>query len=151
MDIVTRLEAARNRTLSYFDLSDEQLDRNYGSGKWSVRFILHHLADAETVLFDRIRRVLSEPRQVIWAFDQDAWAKGLDYSRIPLDLSRGIYEAVRAGIIYQARLHYDVSGQREFIHSQTGLRTLQAEFDRVASHNEHHLEQIELALNSVGA
>jgi hypothetical protein len=56
MDIVSRLEAARYRTLSYFDLSDEQLDRNYGTGKWSVRFILHHLADAETVLNDRIRR-----------------------------------------------------------------------------------------------
>ncbi len=55
MDIVTRLEAARNQTLGYFDLSNEQLDRNYGAGKWSpVRFILHHLADAETVLNDRI-------------------------------------------------------------------------------------------------
>jgi len=70
MDIVTRLEAARDQTLRYFDLSNELLERNYGSGKWSVRFILHHLADAETVLFDRIRRVLSEPKQVLWAFDR---------------------------------------------------------------------------------
>jgi hypothetical protein len=50
MDIITRLEVARNQTLRYFDLSDQQLDPNYGSGKWSVRFILHHLADAETVI-----------------------------------------------------------------------------------------------------
>ena len=70
MDIVTRLETARDRTLKCFELSDEQLARSYGVGKWSVRFILHHLADAETVLFDRIRRILSEPRQVLWAFDQ---------------------------------------------------------------------------------
>jgi hypothetical protein len=112
---------------------------------------LHHLADAETVLFDRIRRVLSEPRQVLWAFDQDAWAKGLDYSRMPLDLSRRIYEAVRGGIIYQARLHYERSGHREFVHSETGVRTLQAEFDKVAAHNEHHLEQIDLALKGFGA
>ena len=146
MDIVTRLEATRDRTLKYFDLSQEQLDRSYGPGKWPVRFILHHLADAETVLFDRIRRVLSEPRQVLWAFDQDAWAKGLDYSRMPLDLSRRIYDAVRAAMIYQARVHYDVDGHREFVHSETGVRTLKAEFDKVASHNEHHLEQIELAL-----
>jgi hypothetical protein len=101
MDIVTRLEAARNRTLSYFDLSAEQLDRNYGSGKWSLRFILHHLADAKTVPIDRNCRVLSEPRQVLWAFDQDAWATGLDHSRLPLDLSRRIYDAVRAGIIFR--------------------------------------------------
>ena len=51
-----RLEATRSRTLRCFDLSEEQFDRNYGPGKWTVRFLLHHLADAETVLFDRIRR-----------------------------------------------------------------------------------------------
>ena len=151
MDIVKRLEGAMDRTLTYFDLSNDQLERSYGPGKWTVRFILHHLADAETVLFDRIRRVLSEPRQVIWAFDQDAWAAGLDYSRLPLDLSRRIYEAVRAGVIYQARLHYERDGHREFVHSETGVRTLKAEFDKVASHNEHHLEQIELALRGRAA
>ena len=148
VDIVTRLEAARDRTLKYFEASDEQLARSYSPGKWTVRFILHHLADAETVLFDRIRRAISEPRQVLWAFDQDAWARGLDYSGIPLDLSRRIYESVRAGIIYQARRHYDKSGHLEFVHSETGVRTLKDEFDKVAWHNEHHLEQIESALRS---
>jgi len=146
MDFVTRLEAARDRTLKYFALSDEQLARTYGAGKWPVKFILHHLADAETVLYDRIRRIISEPRQVLWAFDQDSWAKGLNYSQLPLELSRRIYESVRAGVIHQARLHYDSSGHLEFVHSETGVRTLKAEFDKVASHNEHHLEQIELAL-----
>ena len=146
MDIVTRLEAARDHTLTYFELSDDQLARSYGLRKWSVRFILHHLADAETVLFDRIRRIISEPRQVLWSFDQDAWARGLDYSRMPLELSRRIYDSVRAGVIYQTRLHYDSSGQLEFVHSETGIRTLKTEFDKVASHNEHHLEQIDLAL-----
>lgn len=145
-EIVTRLEAARDRTLPYFDLSAEQLARSYAPGKWTVRFILHHLADAETVLFDRIRRTISEPRQVLWAFDQDAWAKGLDYSGMPLDLSRRIYESVRAGVIYQARLHYDRKGHLEFVHSETGIRTLKNEFDKVAAHNEHHLEQIDSAL-----
>jgi len=100
------------------------------------------------VLFDRIRRVLSEPRQVIWVYDQDAWAKGLDYSRVPLDISRRIYEAVRGAVIYYAGLHYESKGRLEFVHSVTGVRTLKDEFDKVASHNEHHLEQIRLALKS---
>jgi hypothetical protein len=150
VDIIARLETARDQTLRYFALGDDQLARNYGPGKWQVRFILHHLADAETVLYDRIRRVVSEPRQVLWAFDQDAWAKGLDYSRTPLDLSRQIYEAVRAGVIYQARVHYEKSGHLEFIHSETGIRTLKAEFDKVASHNESHIAQINGALNTHG-
>jgi len=146
MDILEQLESTRDRTLKYFELDPDELARNYGPGKWSVRFILHHLADAETVLFDRIRRVLSEPREVIWAFDQDAWAKGLNYSQLPIELSRSIYATVRAGMIYHARLRYNSDGHREFVHSETGVRTLKDEFDKVASHNAHHLQQIELAL-----
>lgn len=146
MDILLKLESLRDRTLRYFDLSNDELARTYAPGKWSVRFILHHLADAESVLSDRIRRTISEPRQVVWAFDQDAWATGLDYSQMPLDLSRRIFEANRAGIIHLARQHYDKSGHLEFVHSETGVRTLRDEFDKVAAHNEHHLNQIEMAL-----
>ena len=146
MDIVSRLETTRSQTLRYFELSEDQLARRYAPGKWPVQFLLHHLADAETVLFDRIRRAISEPRQVLWAFDQDAWATGLDYSTMPLEVSRRIYEAVRAGVILHARRHYEAHGHREFVHSETGIRTLKDEFDKVAAHNEHHLAQIERAL-----
>lgn len=147
MDIISRLESSRGRTLQYFDASEAELAQSYAPGKWPARFILHHLADAETVLSDRIRRTISEPRQVLWAFDQDAWAKGLDYSQMPLELSRRIYESARAGIIHLAVQYYDSLGHLEFIHSETGIRTLKQEFDKVADHNEHHLSQIEAALN----
>ena len=146
MEIIQDLEKTRDETLEYYSLKPRDLERRYGSDKWTVRYILHHLSDSETVLFDRIRRVLSEPRQVLWVYDQDAWAKGLDYSRVPLDISRRIYEAVRSAIIYYAGLHYESKGQLEFVHSVTGVRTLKDEFDKVASHNEHHLAQIRQAL-----
>lgn len=147
MEIIEKLETTKLKTLGYYDLKAEHLDRSYGTDKWTVRFILHHLADAETVLYERIRRVISEPKQLLWAFDQDAWAKKLDYSSVPLELSKQIYAAVRDGIIYNARQHYESSGHREFVHNETGIRTLKQEFDKVAAHNEYHLEQIEKALN----
>jgi DinB superfamily len=147
MEIIERLEATKAVTLKYYELGDQHLAKSYGPGKWTVRYILHHLADAETVLYDRVRRVISEPRQVLWAFDESAWAKGLDYVNLPLELSRRIYSSVRDGIIYHARLHYDSSGQLEFVHNETGVRTLKQEFDKVATHNEHHLEQIKMALD----
>ena len=146
MDILTSLKSTRDRTLQYFELGQDQLAQSYAPGKWSLRFILHHLADSEAVLSERIRRTISEPRPVLWAYNQDTWAKELDYSQMPLDLSRRIYEATRAGIIHLAAQHYDSSGHLEFIHSETGLRTLKDEFDKVASHNEHHLNQIGAAL-----
>ena len=62
MNISQSLQNTKMRTLDYYELSDDLLDMRYGPEKWSVRFILHHLADAETVLFDRIRRLLSELR-----------------------------------------------------------------------------------------
>ncbi len=146
MDIISKLESSRDLTLQYFDLSDDDLARTYGPGKWSVRFVLLHIADSETVLAERIRRTLSETRPVLWAFDPDKWAAGLDYSQLPLDLSRGIYAATRAGIIHLVRKYYETSGDREFVHSETGVRTLRQEFDKVADHNAHHLAQIEMAL-----
>jgi hypothetical protein len=146
MQLIRALETTRDETLKYFSLDQPDLMRTYGPGKWSVRYILLHLSDSETVLFDRIRRVLSEPRQVLWVYDQDAWAKGLDYSQTPLDLSRRVYESVRNAIIYYAGKYYEQKGHLEFVHSVTGVRTLKDEFDKVASHNEHHLGQIRSAL-----
>jgi hypothetical protein len=146
MQLIRELATTRDETLRYFSLDQRDLMRTYAPGKWSVRFVLLHLADSETVLFDRIRRVLSEPRQVLWVYDQDAWAKGLDYSQVPLDLSRQVYQSVRNAIIYYADKYYQAKGHLEFVHSVTGVRTLKDEFDKVASHNEHHLGQIRSAL-----
>ena len=146
MQLIRDLERTRDETLSCFSLGEDDLARTYAPGKWPVRFLLHHLADAETVLYDRIRRVLSEPRQVLWVFDPDAWAKGLDYAQVPLDQSRQVYESVRNAVIYYAGVFYETKGNLEFVHSVTGVRTLKDEFDKVASHNEHHLAQIRSAL-----
>ena len=148
--LIRDLESTRDETLRYFELGDEELARTYGPGKWSIRYILHHLTDSETVLYDRIRRVLSEPRQVLWWYDEDAWSKALSYSERPLTMSRSIYESVRAAMIFYARLHYEKDGHLEFVHSKTGVRTLKDEFDKTASHNEHHLSQIRRALQATG-
>jgi hypothetical protein len=147
MDIFEQLEDTKIRTLALFDLSDAELDKNRGEGSWSIRWILHHLADTETVLYERIRRTIAEPtRQVIWAFDQDAWTRGLNYDTLPLRISKGIYAAVRDGVIHQAKSHYQANGGRQYVHSEVGIRTLKEEFDKVAWHNERHLQQIAEAL-----
>ena len=147
MRLIHDLEATRDQTLTYFALGDDDLARTYSEGKWPVRFLLHHLADAETVLYDRIRRVISEPRQVLWVFDEHAWAKGLNYAARPLSLSRDVYASVRQSVIYYAGSNYERDGHREFVHSVSGVRTLKDEFDKVAAHNAHHLEQITAALS----
>lgn len=143
---IQHLERTKAETLAHFALDNADLERSYGPGKWTVRYLLNHLADSETVLFYRIRRVISEPRQVIWVYDQDAWAQALDYASVPLEVAQRNYAAARDGVIHYARRHYQGSEQISFVHSTTGLRTLKDEFDKVVSHNEHHLRQVDLAL-----
>jgi hypothetical protein len=144
--LLQELERTRDETLACFGLDAPDLARAYGPGKWSVRYILHHLADNETVFLDRIHRVLSEPRPTLPVMDQDAWAKALDYSQVPLDLAREVYGATRNAIIYFAGVQYERNGHLEWVHSVDGVRTLRDEFDKVAWHNEKHLSQIRTAL-----
>ena len=110
-----------------------------------MRYILHHLADTETVFLERIHRVLSEPRPVLSVMEQDDWAKALDYAHAPLDIARGVFESVRNAIIYLAGVHYERNGHLEWVHSVDGVRTLRDEFDKVAAHTENHLRQIRRA------
>src|SRR5207244_12827758 len=150
-DLIQELERTRDETLKCFSLDRGDLSRSYAPGKWSVGYILHHLSDSETVFFDRIRRVLSEPRPVVWVMDQDAWAKGLDYSLVPLEVSRHVFESVRNAIIYYAGEHYERSGHLEFVHSVDGVRPFRDEFDKLAAHSAHHLRSARLALGRPAA
>ena len=148
MEIIEQLERTKADTLKYFDLGEEDLQKTYGSRKWSVRYVLHHLADSENIFLYRIRRVISEPKQVIWVVDGDAWAEKLDYSSVPLELARSIYTSSREAILYCARRHYENSHEIKFVHSETGLRTLKDEFDKVVWHNQQHVGHIEKALGT---
>jgi uncharacterized damage-inducible protein DinB len=148
MNILTNLTNTKNETEKYFELSEEDLSKTYGEGKWTVKQILVHLADADSVLLDRIKRVISEPKQVIWAFDQDLWSENMDYKNFQLEISKAVYLANRQMVIHLAEKYYETLGHKEFIHSETGLRTLKDEFDKVVWHNQGHLEQIKLALES---
>ncbi|UZR98205.1 DinB family protein [Chondrinema litorale] len=147
MNLIETLKETKIQTLTYFNLDDESLNKTYGPGKWNVKQILHHLADTETVLYDRLRRVISEPKQVIWGFNQDLWCKELDYNNLPLDLSKNNYSAVRESVIYLVQKYYDVKGHKSFIHSETGLKTLKEEMEKIAWHNQHHLKHINQALS----
>ena len=144
--LVTDLTATRDETLRYFSLGAADLARTYGPGKWSVGFILRHLADSEQILYERICRTIAEPRQQLTVFQESLWADKLGYESLPLDVSRDMYDSVRRALIHYAGRFYDSHGHLEFIHSAMGVRTLKQEFDKVADHNENHLKQIRIAL-----
>lgn len=149
MEIINHLERTRNKALEYYDLEDSFLHLTYEEGKWNIRELLCHISDVETVLYERIRRVIAEPKQVIWGFEQDLWAERLNYNSFPLSISKQTFSSVRKGVIYLADNFYQDLGHKQFVHSEAGIRTLKDEFDKVAWHCEGHLKQIELAINKV--
>jgi hypothetical protein len=59
----------------------EEEDFTTAPGKWSIRQIVAHLADAELVFAHRFRQVIAEENPTLIAFDQNAWASNLDYAR----------------------------------------------------------------------
>ena len=143
------LERTRDEILSFFDLEESALVLTYEPGKWSVKELLHHLTDAETVLYERIRRAIAKPGQVVWGFDQDAWAEVLNYKEVPLDTNKAIFMSIRAAIIDLAERFYISKGDNFYIHNETGNRHLSEEFDKVVWHSDHHLDQIRKALKKV--
>ena len=142
------LEETKVKTLDYFALPSGAWAKQYAPGKWNIKQLLHHLVDAETILYARIRWVISEPNPEIRGFNQDRWCQKLDYEQIPLEINKAIYTVTRPAVIYLAERFYESLWDKPFVHNETGPRTLGQEFEKIAWHNAHHLEHIRLALNN---
>jgi DinB superfamily len=146
MQIITQLQTTRDQTIAYFDLDATSLAKTYAPGKWNILQILHHLADAETVLCERIKRGIAESGSLVFLFDQDKWNENLHYSEIPLSLSKNIFLATRNQVIYLTEQFYETHGTNTFFQVQVGVRTVKEEIDKVLWHNEKHLVHIQKAL-----
>lgn len=55
-EILQLLQETKSFTISCFDLSNIELNKNYGDGKWTIRQILHHLTDTEYLFLGRLKK-----------------------------------------------------------------------------------------------
>ena len=77
------------------DLTDAQLDTPYRPGGWTVRQLVHHVADSHMNGYIRTKLAVTEQNPTIKPYDQDAWSK-LPDSRLPIHGSLAILDAVHA-------------------------------------------------------
>src|SRR5882672_10099634 len=75
------------------EFPDAALTSHPIEGKWSAREIVHHLADSETTSAIRLRKLLVESNPYIQAYDQDKFAKKLQYGRRPIEPALKAVEA----------------------------------------------------------
>jgi hypothetical protein len=119
-----------------------ELDYVPEPGKWSIRQIVAHLADAEMVAGMRLRRIIAEDNPRIEAFDQNAWATNLDYTRRKTSQALETFRRIR-GENYE--LLKDLPPQtfeREGLHSERGPMSLKVLLQLIAEHAENHAVQM---------
>jgi hypothetical protein len=119
-----------------------ELDYSPGPGKWSVRQILCHIADAEIVGAARFRRLIAEDNPAIVAYDQDAWARNLDYGRRRIAQALGTFRQMRAENHELLKSLPEEMFERQGTHSVRGRVSLLDMLRVYARHAEQHAEQI---------
>lgn len=112
-------------------------------GKWSIRQIVAHLADAELVAAHRFRQVIAEDNPTLVAFDQDAWARNLDYARRKPKQSLETFRRLRAENYELLKELPESAFERAGSHTENGPMTLGWLLEGYARHAETHARQLQ--------
>jgi len=110
-------------------------------GKWSIRQIVAHLADSELVIGHRMRQVVAEENPTLVAFDQEAWARNLDYARRKPKQSLETFRRIRAENYELLKELPEAAFARAGNHTERGRVTLEAIVEGCAQHAESHARQ----------
>jgi hypothetical protein len=123
-------------------LTAPQLETPYRQGGWTVRQVVHHLADSHMNAFIRMKLLLTEDHPTIKPYDQDAWALTADVRtvdvQVSLDLLRSLHE--RWGVLLES-LPENAWG-RTGHHPERGEITVASILTIYAEHGRKHVGQI---------
>jgi hypothetical protein len=129
-------------------LKKKQLRYQAAAGKWSITQIVAHLADAEIVMSWRIRLTLAQSGMPIAAYDQDEWAKNLEYEKADADDCVDVFAVLRQVNHRLLSRLTDEEWERFGMHSERGKETVERMAAMLAGHDINHLNQIEAIRNS---
>ena len=123
-------------------LSAAQLDLRYRN--WSIRQIVHHMADSHMHSYIRFKWALTEDAPIIKAYDEGLWSEMQDARTSPiepsLDLLQGLH--LRWATVLRGMSADDYG--RTFKHPETGeVVKLSLALAYYAWHSRHHTAQIE--------
>lgn len=134
-------ELPRNLRTAVAGLNDAQLDTPYREGGWTIRQVVHHVADSHTNSYIRVKLALTENNPTIKAYDEAAWAR-LPDSRLPVEGSLAMTKAVHERLIALLEPLSDAEMQTTFVHPERGPLTLAANLALYAWHSRHHVAHI---------
>jgi uncharacterized damage-inducible protein DinB len=124
------------------NLSEAQLDTPYRPGGWTIRQVVHHVADSHANAFIRFKLALTEDNPTIKPYAEDKWAELAD-AKLPLEPSLQILSGVhqRWLVVLNAMTEADFACTYFHPESQKNF-TLKEALGLYDWHSRHHLAHI---------
>ncbi|MGB6973420.1 MAG: bacillithiol transferase BstA [Terracidiphilus sp.] len=122
-------------------LSDARLDTPYREGGWTVRQVVHHVADSHMNSYLRFKLALTEDWPAIKPYDEAAWANLAD-STSPIDVSLTLLDSLHARWVALLQSLGEAEFARGYVHPESGRQTLATALALYAWHSRHHTAHI---------
>jgi uncharacterized damage-inducible protein DinB len=120
-------------------LTAEQLDTSYREGSWTLRQVIHHLADGQMHFFLRFRKGLTEAEPTVQPYDENVWAELADVKGAPVAYSLAILDGVHARwVALMQEMPFELFMERAVIHPANGRMRLADVLNYGAWHAAHH-------------
>jgi uncharacterized damage-inducible protein DinB len=123
-------------------LNDAQLDTPYREGGWTVRQVVHHVADSHMNSYVRFRLALTETEPTIKPYEESAWAKLEDAAYAPIEVSLRLLEPLHERWVRLLRSLKPEDFSRTFRHPEHGARTIDWMLFLYEWHGKHHTAHI---------
>ncbi|HEX4004870.1 MAG TPA: bacillithiol transferase BstA [Acidobacteriaceae bacterium] len=123
-------------------LTAAQLDTPYREGGWTVRQVVHHVADSHMNAYVRIRLALTEEWPTIKPYNEKLWAELADAHDAPIDLSLGILDGLHARWALLLESLTEEQWQRGYTHPENGRQTIAEATALYDWHCRHHVAHI---------
>lgn len=135
-------EAPRRLRAAVEGLSAEQLNTPYRLEGWTVRQVVHHLADAHLNWYVRTKLALTENEPTIKPYAEARWAELHDARHGPIEPSLLLLASLHERWVQLFESLATVDWSRSFVHPERGVLTLDATLPMHAWHGRHHTAQI---------
>jgi uncharacterized damage-inducible protein DinB len=128
-------------------LSEEKLNEPYRPGGWTIKQLVHHIADSHVNSYIRFKLAVTEDNPAIKPYDQDGWANLRDSAVTPISVSVQLLEAIHTRWVHLLEGFSPKEWQRTAFHPEKQRPVSLNEFLALyAWHCEHHLQQIKNAI-----
>ncbi len=123
-------------------LSDQQLDTPYRPRGWTLRQVVHHVADSHLNSYIRMKLALTEQNPEIGTYQQDRWAELSDSRSGDLELSLPLLEALHRRWTAVLRSFGPATWAQSFRHPELGQVSLDMSTALYAWPGTHHTAHI---------